>query len=146
MGLMNKSATSQSEKGQSILELIVVIPFIALIIAVALGLGPLGTMQLAVQQSANDCAFQAAQSLDPGQVVYQGRFAAYQTIDLYHLSAARTRVAVSGNFERGGSVQCSVTYDVPVGNFPFGGIINLPSTVFHTVTLPIQALRSDWSL
>jgi len=134
----------RSEAGQAIMEMAIVIPFLALLLATVIAFGPLIHMKLAVQQAAYDCALAAAQSLDAQQGAFQGHRAAEQSFAAFNLRRADLTVDVQGDWSRSGSISCRVVFQVPSGAFPFHGIVPLPENVSHFVTLPPQTLKSEW--
>lgn len=132
------------EEGQAILEMAIVIPLLALLLATVVAFGPLIHMKLATQQAAYDCALAAAQSLDAQQGAFQGRQAAEQSFAAFNLKRGGMAVQVQGDWSRVGNISCSVVYQIPTGAYPFHGIVSLPSSVSHFVTLPPQTLKSEW--
>ena len=134
----------RGQRGQAIMEMAVVLPLLALLVAASLAFGPLVYLQLAVQQVSYDCALASAQSLDPAQGYLQGVYAAERSLEGFNLNRARAEVSLRGSWERGGAVLCSVDYRVPTGAFPFHGVIELPARMSHAVTLPVQAGKSVW--
>jgi Flp pilus assembly protein TadG len=132
------------QRGQSIIELAVALPILAVIAAAAIGLGPLVMMHIAVQQASYDCALAAAQSLDDSQGYQQGLAAAEASFRNFNVTPARASIYVNGNWERGGDVVCAVRYQVPVDAFPFQRLIALPDALQYSVYLPTQALKSEW--
>jgi Flp pilus assembly protein TadG len=136
--------TPHYQKGQAVLEMIVVIPFLALLVAAALAFGPLIYMRLAIQQAAYDCAVAAAQSLDAARGMQQGLFAANESFGTFNLNSDRANVQVYGSWDRSGVITCSITYSVPTGAFPFHGLISLPSNINHIVSVPPQTIKSQW--
>ena len=138
------SKARRTESGQAVLEMVVVLPFLALIVAAALAFGPLIYMRLATQQATYDCAVAAAQSLDPTRGIQQGIFAATESFGAFNLNSGRANVQVYGSWERAGMITCSVTYNVPTGAFPFHGLISIPSQINHTLSVPPQSIKSQW--
>lgn len=132
------------QKGQAVLEMVVVIPFLALLVAAALAFGPLIYIRLATQQAAYDCAIAASQSLDAARGIQQGLFAANESFGAFNLNNDRARVQVYGSWERSGIITCSISYSVPTGAFPFHGLITLPSQINHVVSVPPQSIKSQW--
>lgn len=138
------SKTRGTESGQAVLEMVVVLPFLALLVAAALAFGPLIYMRLATQQAAYDCAVAAAQSLDAARGIQQGIFAATESFGAFNLNTGRANVQVYGSWQRSGMITCSVSYSVPTGAFPFHGLISIPSHIDHDVSIPPQSIKSLW--
>ena len=132
------------EKGQSILELAIVLPILALLLGAVIALGPLVYMHIATQQASYDCAIAAAQSLDAAQGYAQGLYAAQASFGAFNLTPARADISVRGDWERNGMIVCEIAYRVPTGAFPFHAVISLPSEVRYSVSLPPHAFKSEW--
>jgi uncharacterized membrane protein len=132
------------ETGQSILELAIVLPILALLLGVVIALGPLVYMNLATQQASYDCAIAAAQSLDAAQGYAQGLYAAQASFSAFNLTPGRADISVRGDWERNGMVVCEIAYRVPTGAFPFHAVISPPSEVRYSVSLPPHAFKSEW--
>jgi Flp pilus assembly protein TadG len=142
---MSASQTgNHNQTGQAVLEMVVVLPFLALLVAAALAFGPLIYIRLATQQAAYDCAIAAAQSLDAARGIQQGLFAANESFGAFNLNNARASVQVYGSWERSGVITCSISYSVPTGAFPFHGLISIPSQIDHAVSVPPQSIKSQW--
>jgi len=132
------------ESGQSILELAIVLPILALLLGAVIALGPLVYMNLATQQASYDCAIAAAQSLDASQGYAQGLYAAQASFSAFNLTPGRADISVRGDWERNGMVVCEIAYRVPTGAFPFHAVISPPSEVRYSVSLPPHAFKSEW--
>ncbi len=135
---------SVHERGQSILELAIVLPILALLLGAIIALGPLVYMNLATQQASYDCAIAAAQSLDAAQGYAQGLYAAQASFSAFNLTPGRADISVRGDWERNGMVVCEIAYQVPTGAFPFHAVISPPSEVRYSVSLPPHAFKSEW--
>ena len=135
---------NHNQTGQAVLEMVVVLPFLALLVAAALAFGPLIYIRLATQQAAYDCALAAAQSLDAARGIQQGLFAANESFGAFNLNNDRASVQVYGSWERSGVITCSISYNVPTGAFPFHGLITIPSQIDHAVSVPPQSIKSQW--
>jgi Flp pilus assembly protein TadG len=142
--MKNSLSYPRKERGSATLEMALVVPLAALLLSAVLLLGPYVHIGIATRQAAYDCAASAAQSLDAGQGYAQGLAAAQASFAAFRLSAANASFALDGAWERGGAVVCTVSYTVPVGAFPMQIVIDLPETVSATVTLPVQAFKSEW--
>jgi len=130
--------------GQAVLEMAVVIPLLALLLAAAIAFGPMIYVRLAVQQAAYDCALSAAQSLDGSRGSSQGMQSARQSFTMFNLQPGRADIRVYGDWERGGTVSCDVSYHIAAGAFPFHGLVPVPDTISHSLELPVQANKSRW--
>jgi Flp pilus assembly protein TadG len=137
---VNRNNTS----GQAVLEMAVVIPLLALLLAASFAFAPMIYVQLAVQQAAYDCALSAAQSLDAGTGRFQGTASAEASIASFNMRPERAAVHVSGRGGRSGRVTCLVEYSIAAGAFPFHGLVPIPDTLDYTVTLPVQVNKSEW--
>jgi hypothetical protein len=135
---------AESEGGQSILEMAIVLPIMALLLGAVIALGPLVYMNLATQQASYDCAIAAAQSLDAAQGYAQGLYAAQASFSAFNLAPGRADISVRGDWERNGIVVCEIAYRVPTGAFPFHAVISPPSEVRYSVSLPPHAFKSEW--
>jgi len=136
--------TGKTDRGQAVLEMAVVIPLLALLLAAVFAFGPLIYVKLAVQQAAYDCALSAAQSLDAATGRFQGAAAAEESLAAFNLQQGRAQTTVSGRWGRTGWVTCEVSCRIAAGAFPFHGLIPLPDSLSHSVTLPPQANKSEW--
>ena len=132
------------ERGSAVLEMAVILPLATILLSAILTLGPYVHIGIAVRQAAYDCAVSAAQSLDPAQGHNQGLAAARESFSAFRLSHANASFSLSGSWERGGSVACSVSYSVPTSAFPMERVVNMPEAISATVQLPVQAFKSEW--
>jgi hypothetical protein len=134
----------RSERGDALLEFVVILPLSGLLIATIALFGPYIHIHVATNMAAYDCAISAVQSLDKSQGYMQGLVAAQASFEAFRLPWGRTEVSVKGNWSREGQVMCSVSYHVPLGNLPFAKVTNAPAVVTHEVALPVQAYKSEW--
>ncbi len=134
----------RTERGTSVLEMAVILPLTALLLAAAITLGPYIHIGIATQQAAYDCAVAAAQSLDASQGYMQGITAAQDSFAAFRLNAAYAEYSLSGSWERGGMVSCTVGYRVPVDASPMRLVAAMPRVVRSTVHLPVQVFKSKW--
>jgi len=137
---VNRNSTS----GQAVLEMAVVIPLLALLLAASFAFAPMICVQLAVQQAAYDCALSAAQSLDASTGRFQGAASAEASFASFNLRPERAAVDVTGSWGRSGRVTCAVKYEIAAGAFPFHGLVPIPDTLDYAVTLPVQVNKSEW--
>ena len=131
-------------RGDAVLEMAVIVPLLALLLSAAVAMGPYVHITFAVRQAAYDCAVAAAQSLDQAQGYSQGTVAARLSFDAYGLASDLAQIDLSGAWERGGMVGCTVTYDIPVENFPLKLVVPLPESYSYTCYLPLQVWHSEW--
>jgi Flp pilus assembly protein TadG len=144
MGSVSAHGHCRPERGQSILELAIVLPILALLLGAVIALGPLVYMNIATQQASYDCAIAAAQSLDAAQGYAQGLYAAQASFGAFNLTPARADISVRGDWERNGMVVCEIAYRVPTGAFPFHAVLSPPSEVRYSVSVPLHAFKSEW--
>lgn len=117
----------------------------AIILAFILLIGPYPRIKIATQQAAYDCAMSAAQSLDAVQGYTQGVITAQKSFARFGLPMDNLEFAVVGSWERGDYVQCTVSYNVPLGNFPMAVVTNMPGVVTGKAVLPVQYYKSTWT-
>ncbi|MBN1267631.1 MAG: pilus assembly protein [Anaerolineales bacterium] len=141
---MKNGWMGQNSNGQAVLEMAVVIPILALLLAASFAFAPLIYIKLAVQQAAYDCALSAAQSLDAETGRFQGTASAKESISSFNLQSARAEIHVNGTWGRSGRVTCEVQYRIAASAFPFHGLIPLPDSLVHTIILPAQVNKSEW--
>lgn len=139
-----KAISKTYEKGSAVLEMAVILPLAAILLSAVLMMGPYVHIGIAARQAAYDCAVSAAQSLDETQGYFQGLAAAQASFAAFRLNPGGAGYSLSGVWERGGAVACTVSYRVPVGAFPLKVVVNLPETVSARVRLPVQAFKSEW--
>jgi Flp pilus assembly protein TadG len=134
----------RGRKGQAILELAIVLPILAVLLAAVIALGPLIYMHIATQQASFDCAVAAAQSLDESQGYMQGIYAAQASFGSFNVNPGRANISVRGNWDRNGMVVCEIAYSVPTGAFPFHAVLSPPSVVRYSTSLPTHVYKSEW--
>src|SRR3990172_3425911 len=135
LGIALVDGCHRPERGQSILELAIVRPILALLLGAVIALGPLVYMHIATQQASYDCAIAAAQSLDAAQGYAQGLYAAQASFGAFNLTPARADISVRGDWERNGMIVCEIAYRVPTEAFPFHAVLSPPSEVRYAVSL-----------
>ena len=144
---MNKKSNSRipkKERGDAVLEMAAMFPILALFISAMISMGPFIHMKIAVQQAAYDCALSAAQSLDRKQGHMQGVVAAQESFATFGLPYENIGINILGNWERGGQIVCTVSFNIPKGNFPMALVVPLPDSVFASTVLPAQQWKSLW--
>ncbi len=144
MSIERLEKSSRKEKGSAVLEMAVIFPFAALLLAAVITMGPYVHIGIATRQAAYDCAVAAAQTLDASQGTLQGLAAAQESFASFRLNPARVQTSLSGSWRRGGVVACTVGYRVPVGASPLRMVAPLPEVVSATVELPVQVYKSEW--
>ncbi len=122
----------------------VILPLAALLLSAAITLGPYIHIGIATQQAAYDCAVAAAQSLDSAQGYMQGITAAQDSFTSFRLNPYFAEYHLTGSWERGGMVSCTVGYQVPVDASPMRMVAAMPRVVRATVHLPVQVFKSQW--
>ena len=132
------------EKGSAVLEMAVILPLAALLLSAAITLGPYIHIGIATQEAAYDCAVAAAQSLDSTQGYLQGMTAAQDSFTSFRLNPSFAQYSLSGSWERGGMVSCTVGYQVPVDASPLRMVAAMPRVVRSSVHLPVQVFKSQW--
>lgn len=132
------------ERGSAVLEMAAVLPLAAILLSAVLSLGPYVHIGITVQEAAYDCAVAAAQSLDSSQGYLQGILAARESFASFRLDPGLANYALSGAWERGGEVACTVGYRVPLEAAPLRMLAPLPAMVSSTVRLPVQTFKSIW--
>jgi hypothetical protein len=132
------------ERGSAVLEMAAVLPLAALLLSAVLGLGPIVHIGIAVQEAAYDCAVAGAQSLDAQEGYLEGILAARESFSSFRLDPGLANYALSGVWERGGEVVCTVGYRVPLEAMPLRMLLPLPPLVSRTVRLPVQTYKSIW--
>jgi hypothetical protein len=140
MGKIKPKAEKRLEQGDAILELAAILPLMMLIIAFVLLIGPYPRVIIATNQASYDCAMAAAQSLDMSQGYTQGVLVAAFSLDYSNVS-----VRVFGDWNRGGQVGCTISYEMPLEAFPMIRVVNVPSSIEHTTVLPVQYYKSEWT-
>ncbi len=139
-----KEQICRGEKGSAILEMAVILPLTALLLAAVISMGPYIHIGIATRQAAYDCAVAAAQPLDATQGYLQGMVAARESFSSFRLNPSSAEYTLSGSWERGGSVSCTIGYRVPTGASPVRMVAPMPEVVQASVHLPVQAFKSIW--
>lgn len=132
------------ERGDALLEMALVVPVMLLIVAFILLVGPYIRVSIAADQASYDCAMAAAQSLNASQGYTQGYVTALKSFDSFDLGSSAVEVAISGSWERGGQVICTVSYTMPLGAFPMLQVLAIPESVSDMTILPVQLFKSEW--
>ena len=137
---MKKDRARRAQRGQGLVELILVIPALVILMAVAISLAPLAHVKFVADQAAYDCAISAAQTLDMGRGALQGRIAAVRTLQASHMME-RAWIDVRGDWSREGLVICTISITPPDSGFT---IFTPPHTIRATYALPVQRNKSEW--
>ncbi|KAA3643890.1 MAG: pilus assembly protein [Chloroflexi bacterium] len=133
-----------AERGQSILEMAVILPLAAMFLSTIFAVGAYLHTAHATVQAAHDCAVAASRSLDANQGHLQGATAGQLSYSYFQLPAEAAQIGVIGNWERNGIIQCTVTSPSPVANFPMQLWVSLPDEYSYTVSLPAPPWKSEW--
>jgi Flp pilus assembly protein TadG len=108
-------AVIRRQRGQSLVELALALPGIAVGLLLVVGLGILGEAKGGVQAVAGEAARAGALSDDAATAQTAGEARGYAVADGYHLDADRLLVTVdTSDFHRGGTVRASVEYTLPL--------------------------------
>lgn len=134
------------ERGQALIELVIVLPFFFLIIAGVIFFGRALYAQIALDMATYDGCRAAVESLDAGSAAYQGDFAARNTLEGFYLNADNVNFQIAaGGWERGALVRCQATFDLYVGNVPWLVFHSGSSLALRSTTLSrVEMWRSDW--
>ncbi len=141
---MKRKQAGDGSSGQAVLEMAAVIPLMALLLAAAFAFGPLVYVKIAVQQAAYDCAISAAQSLDSATGMRQGAAAGHRSLGAFSLDPGGADIRVYGDWGRSGSVGCAIRCRIAAGAFPFHGLVPIPESLGHAVTITPQVNKSMW--
>lgn len=137
-------ARQSGQSGQAAAEFAMTILVLVLIMSGIFVAGALTYVHVGILTAAQDCAFAAAQSLDPGQSRFQGISAAQETLASLNLHASSATISVASNWRRGAPVICTVGYKVDVSAIPFSENFGVSGNVKYSVALPAQAFKSVW--
>jgi hypothetical protein len=137
------------ERGSSVLAVILMmLPMlfmIDLITAIAIG----GYAQVNVAASARNCVRSGAATLSSGLGPAQGQDVGMETLRKAHLDGRNPKVTVraGSNWDRGGTVSCTVEVTVPFGALRLmGRIIGSPNiTIRETQSTVIEQWNSRWN-
>jgi Flp pilus assembly protein TadG len=136
---------ARCERGDILLEFAPIVTVMAILISAALSMGPYIHFTFSTNQAAHDCAIAASQSLNQQQGAMQGRVAMQLAYATFRLPAVYASNRVAGNWDRNGTVECRVTFHVPLENFPMRMIVPMPSEYSVTVYYPVQTWKSRWT-
>jgi len=131
-------------RGQAAAEFAITILVLVLIMSGIFIAGALTYVHVGVLTAAEDCAYAAAQSLDPGQSRFQGISAAQETLGSLNLHASSATITVASDWRRGAPITCTVGYRVDVAAIPFSENFGATGNVQYSVALPAQAFKSVW--
>lgn len=143
-----KMRNDDGERGQALVEFILILPFLFLILAALIYFGRLIYATIALDMASYDACRAAVEALrrDDGQS--QGLTAGRETLNGFSMSAASARLTVTpqGNWDRGVWVRCQTEYTLRVNDIPMvqlfhpGGAVPLRATQWSR----IQTWRSWW--
>ncbi len=140
---------ARRQDGQALMELALVLTLLMIMIGGVMALGPLTYVRIAVDTASYDCATAAGRSLKPARGAYQGTLAAQETLDGFGLldpGRAAISVTAQGSWSRGSEVLCTVSYAVPLGQFPLATLITGETvrTVSSTALGRIETFKASW--
>lgn len=137
------------EQGQALYETaLVLFLFLVMMIGVVM-FGPLVYVRLAVDAASYDCVTAAVEAVSSeNQGHYQGRTAAWQTLQGFSLNPARASVYIwpDGTWRRGARMVCRVEYDLRLSALP-GVEAFFPgsdATISASTALAVETLKSAW--
>jgi len=138
----------QSERGQSVIELVLILPLLVAIFAILVFFGRVLYVRLAVEQASFDGARAAIESLNAGRGPDQGYATAYATLQGWRLSPGHGAVRLYYNdWDRGTGLTCRVGYKVRVSDIPLvgwfysgGGGVRVQAAT----TLRVEQYKSRW--
>lgn len=143
-----KIRINDGERGQALVEFVLILPFMFLILAALIYFGRLIYATIALDMASYDACRAAVESLrrDDGQK--QGLTAGRETLNGFSMSASSARLSVTsqGNWDRGGWVRCRTEYTLKVNDIPMvqlfhkGGAVPLKATRWSR----IETWRSWW--
>jgi Flp pilus assembly protein TadG len=130
------------ERGQSLVELAIVLPAVVVGLLLVIGLGILGQAKAGVQAVADEAARAGALTTAPDAASAAGINRAYQVAEGYGLDPARLDVTIdTADFQRGGTLSVEVDYRVPLHDLLpmiWGGDVALR----HSASEPIDRYRT----
>ncbi len=139
---------NNNERGQAMVEFILILPFLFIILAALIFFGRLIYATIALDMASYDACRAAVESLrrDDGQT--QGLVAGRETLNGFSMSAASARLVVTprGKWDRGAWVRCRTQYNLKVNDIPMvqlfhpSGAVPLRATQWSR----IQTWRSWW--
>jgi Flp pilus assembly pilin Flp len=137
------------ERGQALYETaILVFLFLVMMIGVVM-FGPLVYTRLATDAASYDCVTAAVEAVSSeGQGCYQGRTAAWQTLQGFRLNPSHASIYIwsDGAWGRGARMVCRVDYDLHLSGLP-GASAFFPGSdqvVSSRTALMVEQFKSDW--
>jgi hypothetical protein len=138
-----------ARQGQALYETALVLSlFLVMMIGVVM-FGPLAYIRLAVDAASYDCVTSAVEAVSSEhQAHYQGRTAAWQTLQGFRLNPAHASVYIwpDGDWGRGARMVCQVDYDLRLSTLP-GVEAFFPgsdATISSRTALAVETFKSDW--
>ena len=129
-------------RGQSLVELAIVLPAVVLGLLLVIGLGILGQAKAGVQEVADEAARAGALTSTSAAASAAAIDRAYQAAAGYGLDPARLAVTIdTSDFQRGGTLSVELDYSVPLHELLpmiWGGDVAL----HHSASEPIDIYRS----
>jgi len=137
-----------NERGQALVEFVLILPFLFILFAALLFFGRLIYSTIALNMSSYDACRAAVESLRQDDGQRQGLDAGRETLNGFSMSAASARLTVQsqGKWDRGAWVRCQTQYTLKTNDIPMvrlfypGGAIPLKSIIWSR----IQTWRSWW--
>lgn len=143
-----KNRNGDAERGQALLEFVLILPFLFIILAALIYFGRLIYANIALNMASYDACRAAVESLrrDDGQAA--GLTAGRETLDGFSMNAGSARLTVTpqGQWDRGAWVRCRTDYTLRVNDIPMvqlfhpGGAVPLSATRWSR----IETWRSWW--
>ena len=145
---VRRRAGGERESGQAYVELVMVLPLFLIVIAALIFFGRVLYVKIALDMASYDACRAAVEALQASDGIAQGITAGRQTLAGFYLNASAASIAVSpaGGWARGTPVQCTVAYDLLVGDIPgaasFASGRGIPTQ--STTWSRVELWRSDW--
>jgi len=134
-------ATDQS--GSALIETALVIPVLLLLVVGVVMVGRVAQAQIAVQAVAREAGRTAALAPSAAQGLADAEARSRSVASGYSLALDRLDVTIDpGGFERGGTVQTSVAYSVPLGDLPLLGVIAVTVSSSHQQRIDVYRSRT----
>jgi hypothetical protein len=139
-------SNGDAERGQALIELVIVLPFFFLIIAALIFFGRALYVQIALDMAAYDGCRAAVEALHPGDGMEQGLIAARGTLQGFYLNAGAAFLLIEGGgWDRGALVRCTAEYNLFVGDVPWLKFHDGPNVALRSVAWSrVESWRSDW--
>jgi hypothetical protein len=144
----HKDKKGREERGQALVEFVLILPFLFVILAALIYFGRLIYANIALNMASYDACRAAVESLHPGDGELQGLTAGRETLEGFSMNASSARLAVrsQGNWDRGAWVRCRTQYVLKVNDIPMVQLFHSDGAVplRQTRWSRIQTWRSWW--